>query len=400
MTCQKCGCSPCACSPSVLNQPQIVGGVLDGSTLNGPVINGGQANNLALVGAIIDCTTQACTQPPGINNNTIATTAFVNTAIANSLSGSNPLFCQAVADCAMSVAGALCPTIFQCLENTDGIINNTNAFGPSSYASQTAYGVTRYATITELGQAQCLLSIEPCTLAEFWNTPNLASPLWLAFSNAVSMLAATTNSPVFTGDPQAPTPAAGDCDTSIATTAFVCTAITNAISAGNPAFCAAVAACAGGGTDCASVVALFASAGGNPGASVGFLGSDCMTYTAAQIVAAAGGGSGGNASSVTGGSCGISGNTQINWSGPYFGAVNPTGFASFTSIFFLGSDNSGGSGLTAVLEIAGGFCLVLAAGALIGPMTYSIPNSQAQAWRAGGPCVSASQYPDCSGAPF
>lgn len=40
------------------------------------------------------------------------------------------------------------------------------------------------------------------------------------------LLAAPVNSPTFTGDPKAPTPAAGDNDTSIATTAFVAKALT------------------------------------------------------------------------------------------------------------------------------------------------------------------------------
>lgn len=43
---------------------------------------------------------------------------------------------------------------------------------------------------------------------------------------------ASVNSPVFTGNPQAPTPAAGDNDASIATTAFVATAVANGVSGG------------------------------------------------------------------------------------------------------------------------------------------------------------------------
>ena len=47
------------------------------------------------------------------------------------------------------------------------------------------------------------------------NTYNVATESW------VSSLYAPLASPVFTGDPRAPTPASGDNDTSIATTAFV-----------------------------------------------------------------------------------------------------------------------------------------------------------------------------------
>lgn len=48
------------------------------------------------------------------------------------------------------------------------------------------------------------------------------------FEKVASTLYATTSSPTFTGDPKAPTPTAGDNDTSIATTAFV----SNAVSSG------------------------------------------------------------------------------------------------------------------------------------------------------------------------
>lgn len=50
------------------------------------------------------------------------------------------------------------------------------------------------------------------------------------YLDAQLALKAPLASPVFTGDPTAPTPALGDNDTSIATTAFV----TSAISAAHP----------------------------------------------------------------------------------------------------------------------------------------------------------------------
>ncbi len=45
-------------------------------------------------------------------------------------------------------------------------------------------------------------------------------------TGALGFTPANINSPTFTGDPKAPTPAPGDNDTSIATTAFVTAAIT------------------------------------------------------------------------------------------------------------------------------------------------------------------------------
>ena len=53
----------------------------------------------------------------------------------------------------------------------------------------------------------------------------------LYYTAARSALKADLASPTFTGDPKAPTPTAGDADTSIATTAFVGTAVSTAITA-------------------------------------------------------------------------------------------------------------------------------------------------------------------------
>ena len=292
MTCKQCGCSPCACSPSVLNNPQIVGGVLDGSTLNGPTINGGNSVGLGITGANIDCTTQACTQPPGICNSSIATTAFVCTAVANAISSANPAFCDAVSQCLLVASDALCPTVFNCIQNTPGIINTTNAFGPSAQATETQAGVARYATMSDFATGICGVSVQPCTLLDFWQNPNVGSAMWMAFCSSLSTCGVlTANNAALTGVPTAPTAAAGTCTTQIATTSFVCTAIANAISALNPLFCAAVTGCGGGGgVDCAGISALFPAAGAAPGAAVRFFGSDCQSYTAAQIASASAGG--------------------------------------------------------------------------------------------------------------
>ncbi|WP_437614461.1 gp53-like domain-containing protein [Erwinia sp. V71] len=55
------------------------------------------------------------------------------------------------------------------------------------------------------------------------NNPNSSSTGWLSLLSFIG--AAPLASPTFTGDPKAPTPAAGDNDTSIATTAFVVNAL-------------------------------------------------------------------------------------------------------------------------------------------------------------------------------
>lgn len=55
------------------------------------------------------------------------------------------------------------------------------------------------------------------------NNPNSSSTGWLSLLAFIG--AAPLASPTFTGDPKAPTPAAGDNDTSIATTAFVVNAL-------------------------------------------------------------------------------------------------------------------------------------------------------------------------------
>jgi hypothetical protein len=278
-TCTSCGCSPCACSPSVINQPQIIGGVFDGPTVNGPTINGGQANNLVAVGLDIDCTSRACTQPPGICDESVANTAFVCAAIVNAISGSNPAFCAAIEDCLIADPAVICPAVVICINTTPGIINSTTAFGPGARATDLLFGVVRFATITEVQNGACNVALEPCDLLAVWGVYNPVQPFWISFCAAIGSCGyAPLASPIFTGDPQAPTAAPGDNDTSIATTAFVT---------------AAIAAAAGVAPTCASITALFADSGGNPGAGVRFLAGDCNRYTAAQIVAGGGGGGGG-----------------------------------------------------------------------------------------------------------
>jgi hypothetical protein len=219
----------------VLNQPRIFNPVVSGGsftngvwqspTLAAPTINGG-----AIVGATIDCTTQVCTQPPGTCDGTVASTGFVCQAIGDAISGANPAFCAAV-DICLAGAPTTCTLVINCINSNPGSIFNPIAFDPAVYANTTQYGVTRYATIAEVQGASALLAIDPATLGAFWSAggPNA---LWTSFVAGVCAAGASClapiASPVFTGDPQAPTPLPGDNDTSIATTAFV----TAAVSAG------------------------------------------------------------------------------------------------------------------------------------------------------------------------
>ena len=281
MSCSKCGCSPCkcqSCDPGVFNQPrifnpQVSGGLFQNGTYQSPIINGGTATGQAINGATIDCTTQVCQQPTGTCNATIASTGFVCVAIQEAISDLNPAFCAAVEGCISNNPAAFCSAVETCINTVNNIINTTLAFGASSRATTAQYGVVRYATATEIENAVCAVAIDPCTLAGVFSVLSNATPFGMAFEMAVNNVLtggvglcpavaacgfAPLNNPVFTGDPQAPTQAPGDNDTSIATTAFVTAAgvaitnaytmaIADAISALNPAFCAAVLTCGGGG---------------------------------------------------------------------------------------------------------------------------------------------------------
>lgn len=389
MSCPKCGQSSCACGASVLANVQLIDAVLDNPTLNGGVLNGPVVNDPQIIGGTIDCTTQGCTAGPGHCDAGIATNAFVCAEVARQIDSGNPAFCQAVNDCLVADPSALCTAIGVCINGTPGIINNTLSFGIGARATDAVYGVVKYATSNQFSQGICAVAVEPCDLLNFWNVPNQSSPMWFAFLNAVALAnMASFNNTVLTGIPTAPTAAAGTCTAQIATTQYVCTAIANAISAANPAFCAAVTACgATGPVDCATIVALFPSPGVDPASTVRFLGTDCMSYTAAQIVSTGGGGGGGGsvATATVGSQCVFPFPTgQFNFSGPYT-STGQGGIGAKTMIFWLGPDDSASPGFALVLAIAGG-CLVLAADHYFGSFITTMDNASAATFRAGG-CV-------------
>lgn len=263
MNCASCGCSPCSCaSPSFLNEPRLFnpvvsGGQFEGGIFEGPTINGGTSNGQQINGATIDCTTTGCTQVSGTCDASLATTAFVCDAINDAISDTNAAFCNAVNGC-LGIVGTFCDAIETCINTIPDIISNPAAFAASARATDTIYGVTRFATLPELQNADCELAIDPCTLGAFWSAggPN---PLWTAFEAAINAALggggldfcaltagcgyAPLASPAFTGVPTAPTAAFGTSTTQIATTEFVQQQISDL----NPAFCLAVTNCGGGG---------------------------------------------------------------------------------------------------------------------------------------------------------
>ena len=242
MSCQTCGCSPCncvPCPPSILNQPRIFNPVVSGGlftngiwqspTIAAPTINGGAIN-----GATIDCTTTVCTQPLATCDATVASTAFVCAAINDAVSALNPAFCTAVDSCV--TGGGLCVAVASCINTTPDIITNPLAFAASTLATTTQRGVVEIAEVVEIENNVCGVAIDPCGLITALATVTPISQFGFALQTAIGNLLPTTPgicaavfscgaaplaSPIFTGDPQAPTPAPGDNDTSIATTAFV-----------------------------------------------------------------------------------------------------------------------------------------------------------------------------------
>lgn len=239
MTCQSCGCTPCCCpggggcaNPSVLANARLIDPVISGgswtnATLSGATINGGTLNGSNLVGATLDCTSIGCTQVPGTCDNTLATTGFVCQALSDGINGTNPAFCAAV-DVCLAGSPTACSQTIACINSTPGALNNPIIFDPAVFATTLDVGVVRFATLLEVQGASCSVALDPCTLGAFWSAG--AGALWAAFvagvCNAGAACFAPIASPVFTGDPQAPTPLPGDNDTSIATTAFVTAAVT------------------------------------------------------------------------------------------------------------------------------------------------------------------------------
>ena len=131
---------------------------------------------------------QAPTPTQGDNDNSIATTAFVTTAVASARAHTD--------DTASSI--------------------NADISGKANIASPTFTGDPKAPT-PALGDNDTSIAT-----TAFVYQANVGLK---GYVDSVDVLKAPIASPIFTGDPRAPTPAVGDNDTSIATTAFVTTAV-------------------------------------------------------------------------------------------------------------------------------------------------------------------------------
>lgn len=172
------------------------------------------------------------------------------------------------------------------------------------------------------------------------------------------LLAAPVNSPTFTGDPKAPTPAAGDNDTSIATTAFVKTAIGNlqgkqkfpgvgSFTVPTGVSLIYLSGCAGGGGGGAGGGGgnngAFGAGGGGGGAGQSIF-REPYAVTPGQVInitIGAGGAAGVPASATTGGNGGAGGNTVIGSLVTLNGGVGGSGGLSSGSVAPGGNPGSG-----------------------------------------------------------
>jgi microcystin-dependent protein len=159
----------------------------------------------------------APTAAPGDNDTSIATTAFVQAALTavgtgvtsfNTRSGAVTLL---TADVTGAGGAPIASPTFTGVPAGPTAAPGTNSTQLASTAFVTA-----------------AVAAAPTGVTTF-NTRNGA--VTLLGSDVSAAGGALLVSPIFTGDPRAPTPTVGDSDTSIATTAFVNTAISNAIAA-------------------------------------------------------------------------------------------------------------------------------------------------------------------------
>ena len=154
----------------------------------------------------------APTQAPGDNATHIATTAFVHAAVAAVSGGGVASFNTRTGAVSLTLADV----------TGTGVLANTALTGiPTAPTANPGTSTVQLAT-TAFVQAAVTVAVG---VASFNGRTGVVT---LQGSDVSAAGGALINSPTFTGNPQAPTPAPGDNDTSIATTAFV----TNAIASG------------------------------------------------------------------------------------------------------------------------------------------------------------------------
>lgn len=186
---------------------------------------------------------QAPTPTPGDSDTSIATTAFV-TAAVGALPGGDVFGPAGATDNAPAVydgvTGKLIKEIsYATFKNNLGlgnVDNTSDANKPVSIAQAAAIAAGDSAIAADLAAHEAdtnnphAVTQTQVGLGNVDNTSDVNKPVSTAQQTALD-LKANIASPTFTGNPQAPTPAPGDNDTSIATTAFVTAAVGNVIAA-------------------------------------------------------------------------------------------------------------------------------------------------------------------------
>jgi hypothetical protein len=219
-------------------------------------LNAGWTKAAPLASPVLTGTPAAPTATGGTNSTQIATTAFVQGELTAKAPLASPAF-----------------------------TGNPTAPTATAGDNDTSIATTAFVTTAVAGVA----TVPPATVAPLMNG---AAAVGVATKYAredhvhpTDTSLAPLASPTFTGDPKAPTPTAGDNDTSIATTAFVTSAITTAGATYQPLDADLTALAATSGTN-----TIYYRSAANTWSAVTMGGN--MTFTAGVLNSTAGGGGG------------------------------------------------------------------------------------------------------------
>ena len=177
----------------------------------------------------------APTPIPSDNDTSIATTAFVKTSLGGyqpldgdltaiaGLAGTNTIYYRSATD-------IWSPVTFSGLSFSGGVLTATAGGGNVSSSGTPATGqIATWVDPTHIqGVTGSSLGFAPINNPVFTGDPQAPTPLTADSDTSIATTGfvkaqnyAPLIGPLFSGDPRAPTPAAGDNDTSIATTAFI-----------------------------------------------------------------------------------------------------------------------------------------------------------------------------------
>ncbi|WP_374505086.1 hypothetical protein [Flavobacterium sp.] len=170
-----------------------------GGTAASPTVPG-LALKAPIAGPVFTGDAQATTAAVGDSDTSVATTAFVATAVTNGVAAGAP--------------------------------DATNLVKGKVQLAGDLGGTAAAPTITNAAVIGKVLTGYTSTAGTITATDNIVTAIGKLNGN--DALKAPIAGPVFTGDAQATTAAVGDSDTSVATTAFVATAVTNGVAAGAP----------------------------------------------------------------------------------------------------------------------------------------------------------------------